>query len=222
MLLKIIDTEDGSTSIYNEELKESYHSTFGAINESIHVFIEAGLSKVKKPETLNILEIGLGTGLNALLSCIYSEEQSLKINYTTIEPQPIEKDIYGQMNFEELLKIKNSNNYFSLIHEASWGELHNIHSKFKITKLKEKLELYQPQITFFNLIYFDAFSPDIQPEIWTLANFTKLFESMQKDGILVTYCAKGQVRRDLKTAGFKIERIPGPKGKREMIRATKP
>lgn len=222
MHLKIIKTEDGSTSVYNENLMECYHSTFGAINESMHVFIEAGLSKITKQDTVNILEIGFGTGLNALLTCIFSEEHSLKIKYSAIESDPLEQDIYNQMNFEECLSIKSSNNYFSNIHEASWSQLRNIHSKFQFTKLKKELELYQPQNNYFHLIYFDAFSPDIQPEMWSLSNFTKLFKSMQQDGILVTYCAKGQVRRDLEKVGFKTERIPGPKGKREMLRATKP
>ncbi len=222
MHLKIIKTEDGSTSVYNENLMESYHSTFGAINESMHVFIEAGLSKITNQDTINILEIGFGTGLNTLLTCIYSEEQCLKIKYFTIESDPIEKDIYEQMNFEECLRIKSSNNYFSNIHKASWDQTHNIHSKFRFSKLKKKLELYQPQNNYFHLIYFDAFSPEIQPEMWSISNFTKLFKSMLEDGILVTYCAKGQVRRDLEKVGFITERIPGPKGKREMLRATKP
>lgn len=221
MHLKIIYTEDGSTSLYDEKLNESYHSTFGAINESKHVFIEAGLNKIKRIETINILEIGLGTGLNALLTCILGEENDLFINYTAIELFPIKEEIYNQMNFKELLNINNANHYFNKIHGVSWGQLNTIHPGFKITKLNYKFELYQPPANFFHLIYFDAFSPDIQPEMWTLTNFKKVFESLKKNGILVTYCAKGQVRRDLEAAGFKTERIPGPKGKREMLRASK-
>ena len=221
MHLKIIQTEDGSTSLYDDRLNESYHSTFGAINESMHVFIEAGLNKISGLDPINILEIGLGTGLNALLTCIISEEKSININYSAIEPYPIKEDIYKQMNFTEYLNAKNPNQYFTNIHEVPWTQINAIHYNFNITKLKEKLELYQIPSDFFNLIYFDAFSPDIQPEIWTLNNFIKIFKSLQKNGILVTYCAKGQVRRDLETAGFITERIPGPKGKREMLRATK-
>lgn len=222
MHLKIIFTEDGSTSIYDDKLNESYHSTFGAINESMHVFIEAGLNKIDNLETINILEIGLGTGLNALLTCLFSEEKDLSINYTAIELFPIEEVIYKQMNFEERLNANKTNHYFNKIHEVPWDNLNTIHPRFKITKLKNKFELYHPPTNFFNLIYFDAFSPDIQPEMWTLSNFIKVFDSLKKNGILVTYCAKGQVRRDLETAGFITERIPGPKGKREMLRATKP
>lgn len=221
MHLKIIQTEDGSTSLYNENLKESYHSRFGAINESLHVFIEAGLNTIKDLDSINILEVGLGTGLNALLTCIQSEQERLTINYFAIEPYPIREEIINQMNFEECLKTTNSKFYFNKIHEDPWDQMMAIHSRFKLTKLRNKLEQYQPPSNFFNLIYFDAFSPDIQPELWSLSNFIKVFESLQLNGVLVTYCAKGQVRRDLQAAGFKTERIPGPKGKREMLRATK-
>lgn len=221
MHLKIIQTEDGSTSLFNEDLNESYHSKFGAINESMHVFIEAGLNRLKGLDTINILEIGLGTGLNALLSCIQGEEKKLIINYIAIEPFPIEKETYDQLNYEECINDQNTKLYFSKIHEAPWRQTNTINSQFIITKLNNKLELYQPPVNFFNLIYFDAFSPDIQPELWSLPNFIKIFESLQQNGILVTYCAKGKVRRDLEAAGFITERIPGPKGKREMLRATK-
>ena len=221
MQLKIIHTEDGSTSLYDEALNESYHSKYGAINESMHVFIEAGLNAIKNPGTINIFEIGLGTGLNALLTCIKSEKNIININYFALEPYPIKKDMYDQMNFEQCLNYKNTNYFFTKIHEVPWNHLNNIHSRFKINKLNKRLEDYQPLNNFFNLIYFDAFSPDIQPEMWTMTNFTKLYESLQQHGILVTYSAKGQVRRDLEKAGFITERIPGPKGKREMLRATK-
>ena len=221
MHLTIIQTEDGSTSLFNEELNESYHSKFGAINESMHVFIEAGLKRIIGLDTINILEIGMGTGLNALLSCIEAEKEKTIINYVAIEPYPIKEKIFNQMNFEECINDENTNLYFSKIHETPWNQINTIHSNFKISKLNNKLELYQPPINYFNLIYFDAFSPDIQPELWSLPNFIKIFESLQQNGILVTYCAKGQVRRDLEGAGFITERIPGPKGKREMLRATK-
>lgn len=221
MALRIIRTEDGSTSLYDDNLKESYHSKFGAINESMHVFIDAGLNRISKLDTINILEIGLGTGLNALLTCLFCEEQSIQINYCAIEPYPIEKKIYNQLNFGKCLKNKNTRKYFNIIHEATWGQENNIHGNFKITKFKEKLSEFETPINYYNLIYFDAFSPDIQPELWTLNNFIKIYESLKQDGILVTYCAKGQVRRDLETAGFLTERLPGPAGKREILRATK-
>ncbi len=221
MHLKIIQTEDGSSSLFNEELNESYHSKYGAINESMHVFIETGLNRLKGLDTINILEIGLGTGLNAFLSCIHGEKNKSNINYVAIEPYPLEKKIFDQMNYEVCINDQNAKLYFSKIHEVAWGQTNTIHKKFKITKLNNKLELYQPPSNFFNLIYFDAFSPDIQPELWSIPNFIKIFESLQQNGILVTYCAKGQVRRDLEAAGFITERIPGPKGKREMLRATK-
>lgn len=221
MQLRVIETEDGSTSVYNDELKESYHSKFGAINESMHVFIEAGLNEIIGLDNINILEIGLGTGLNALLTCLQSEGRKLSINYVTIEPHPIEKKIYTQLNFEECLNAKNVSYYFNKIHEEPWVQIMTIHNSFKLTKLNDKLEQYKPPDNFFNLVYFDAFSPDIQPEMWSLSNFIKIFESLRQNGVLVTYCAKGQVRRDLETAGFITERIPGPKGKREMLRAKK-
>lgn len=221
MHLKIIHTEDGSSSLYDEILNESYHSKYGAINESMHVFINAGLNIVKNLDIVTVLEIGLGTGLNALLTCIRSEEDKINTNYHSLEPNPVELDLYNKLNFGDCLSNKNSNYYFTQIHEAPWSKLSSIHSRFNINKLNQKLDAYQPQINFFNMIYFDAFSPEIQPEMWTLKNFMKLFESLQQNGVFVTYCAKGKVRRDLEKVGFTTERIPGPKGKREMLRAIK-
>ncbi len=221
MHLKIINTEDGSTSLFDEKLNESYHSKFGAINESMHVFIEAGLNSVKDTNTVNILEIGLGTGLNALLTSIISETKNIFINYFALEPKPPDKELLNMMNFADCLDFENSDSYFDKIINSPWERLYAVHSRFKICKLKQKLENFQPKANFFDLIYFDAFSPDIQPEIWSLVNFTSLFKCLRQNGVLVTYSAKGKVRRDLEKAGFTTERIPGPKGKREMLRATK-
>lgn len=218
---RLVITEDGSSSIFILELDEHYHSVHGALQESRHVFIDAGLEyKIKEADKIDILEIGFGTGLNALLSCIEAEKNKKKINYTAIEKYPLRESVISQLNYCTLIEVKDCTQLFNSIHLCDWQSEHNISNYFKLRKCKMNIEdvSFQQQ---FDLIYFDAFAPSAQPELWTDAIFLSMFNALKNNGILVTYCAKGIVKRIMKNAGFIIETLPGPKGKREMTRALK-
>ena len=221
MTQQLVITEDGSSSIFIAELDEHYHSIHGAIQESNHVFIQAGLfQKLKQQKEISILEIGFGTGLNTLLTCIESEQHQQKINYTAIEKFPLQENIYQQLNFCSLLDEPNCANFFNSIHATSWESNNQISTNFNLIKLQQNIEdiKFENQ---FDIIYFDAFAPSAQPELWTSEVFDSMFKSLKNNGILVTYCAKGVVKRTLKSVGFKVEALPGPIGKREMTRAIK-
>ncbi len=216
----IIITKDGSHSLYNSELNEHYHSVHGAIQESLHVFIEAGLKYLTKQKEIKILEVGFGTGLNVLLSLIESSKQNTKINYTTIEAFPLDSNIVANLNY-----IKQHDAYlfeekFNLIHSCKWNNEIKISNNFVFTKLNSKMQNVVLN-EHYDLIYFDAFAPSSQPEMWTKDIFKKIFNATNTNGILVTYCAKGEVKRTLKNVGYTVESIKGPPGKREMIRAVK-
>lgn len=220
----VIQTADASHSLYVQELGESYHSIHGAIQESKHVFIQSGLKQFV-PQThdvnpLNILEIGLGTGLNALLTLIESEQCDIAIQYTAIEAFPLENNLTEQLNYIELLDARQYKAAFDGIHSSDWNKTVRYTEKFELCKLYTTLEkaVFEPG---FHLVYFDAFGPRVQPEMWTDEVFMKLFSVMMQNSCLVTYCAKGEVKRTLKRSGFTVESIPGPPGKREMVRAWK-
>ncbi len=219
---KLIITEDGSHSLYVPELQESFHSSFGAIQESQCIFIEAGLYPLfEKQADINILEIGLGTGLNALLTCIDSEHKQCKVNYTGIEAFPIEKEIYQQLNFGNFLDSQNAADILLQLHETAWNMESILSPYFTFKKIHAGLEDSFFPDSYYDLIYFDAFAPDVQPEMWTEKQFDKLYKTLKPRGVLVTYSCKGIVKRTLKALGFTIEKLPGPKGKREFLRAVK-
>lgn len=208
-------TDDGSHTLFVPEIDECYHSTKGAIQESRHIFIEAGLKQCAKSE-INVLEIGFGTGLNALLTAL---ESDVSVRYTTIElyPVPIEQAL--KLNYPELLEDE-SVVLFEKIHSSPWNEKVQITENFSITKLNADITRtdFDEQ---FDVIYFDAFSPEKQPEMWSEEMFRKLYLCASENAVLTTYCAKGAVRRAMKSAGFAVERLPGPPGKREILRARK-
>jgi len=215
--LKIIKTADGSNTIFSPELNEQYHSLNGAVTESEHVFINAGLNElIPKERNINILEIGMGTGLNILLTYKETLEKRIAVNYHAIEPYPLSSDLYSKLNYA--LQIEKQDNLFNLLHSSGWNEDIPLSAMFSLRKQKNKLEEIELIPDFYSLIYFDAFSPDIQAELWTLEIFNKIYKAVKTGGILVTYSAKGQVRRNLQQAGFIVERLPGPPGKREMLR----
>lgn len=225
---KIIITSDGSHSIYIPEMNEHYHSIHGAIQESKHVFIEAGLKYVTQTSReLNILEIGFGTGLNALLTFLESQNSNLKINYTSIEAFPLSIEIIAELNYASQLDQHNNfenpdpQSAFNKMHNAEWEKEIFITERFKFKKIRNTLQETILKTEEFDLIYFDAFGPPVQPEMWTEEVFSKIASSAKPGGILVTYCAKGEVKRTLKKCGFIIENLPGPPGKREMVRAMK-
>lgn len=220
---KIIITKDGSSSISIPEMNVTYHSVSGAIQESTHVFIQAGLidsGMFDYVAVQGVLEIGFGTGLNALLTLIEADKHKNRIYYTAIEPYPLNDKEISQLNYCEQLNQPRYQQLFERMHECGWEEMFEITENFRLTKIKCNLLDFSTENSFW-LIYFDAFDPDAQPELWTKEVFEKLYGLMNEDGILVTYCSKGEVRRAMQDAGFTIERLTGPQGKREMLRAMK-
>jgi tRNA U34 5-methylaminomethyl-2-thiouridine-forming methyltransferase MnmC len=217
-VLKI--TADGSHTLYVESLDETYHSTHGAIQEAIHVFVEAGLNYFNKSK-INVLEIGFGTGLNAFLTLLESQKDDVEIKYTGIEAFPLGDNITNHLNYVvELNSSKEEKHLFVKLHKVEWENYQKITDNFKLNKTKIELDKFETTEQF-DVIYFDAFGPRVQPEIWTEAIFEKMYNCLANDGVLVTYCAKGTVKRGLKAVGFNIESLPGPPGKREMTRALK-
>jgi len=216
-------TEDGSHTLFVPDLNEHYHSIHGAIRESGHIYIQAGLLPLAAGEpSLSILEIGFGTGLNAFLTLIEAKKLKLDVHYTTIDPMPLAEEIWSALNYPRLIGNKKANEWFWQIHQAPWEVWIDISPKFHLRKVKVALENFEMPGHLFHLVFFDAFAPDVQPELWTEEIFDKIFRMMAPGGKLVTYCCKGYVRRNMLNAGFGIEKLPGPQGKREMLRATKP
>jgi len=217
--VKIILTGDGSHSLLNAELDETYHSRHGAVQESNYVFIEQGLQfwlNRNNNQRLNVLEIGLGTGLNAWLTFRLPQIQSRVIQYFAIEKFPLPVEVWRQLNY-----AATDYECFKKIHTLSWNSWQEISSTSLLYKYEGSLqELEMPQLKF-DVIYYDAFAPNKQPEMWTLAMLEKTIQCLQQGGVFVTYCAKGQLKRDLKTLGLEVQSLPGPPGKREMVRAIK-
>lgn len=215
-------TKDGSHTIYIPELNEHYHSMHGAYTESMHVYINAGLKKKLEecPDQINILEVGLGTGLNVLLTLLELQNTKTEIYYTALEPHPLPEKIWTQLNYTEIIGGNSVREWFEKIHRANFNTEIQLSDNFTLLKKNQKSEHSTSDIKF-DIIYFDAFAPDVQPELWTKENLKKIFDAMRPRGIFVTYCSKGEVRRNLISAGFLIEKLPGAPGKREMLRATK-
>lgn len=216
MKREIIITSDGSTTIHLPEWDEQYHSKHGAIQEAYHVFIEKGL-RILNSDPVSILEIGFGTGLNCFITSI---ESTKKVNYVGIEAYPVPVNEVKQLNYVSELKAEKYAASFEKIHAVSWEEEHDITSNFKLTKRKQFFKDIK-DIDAYNLIYFDAFGARVQPELWTEDVFLIMYKSLKNKGVLVTYSAKGSVRRAMESVGFSVERLPGPPGKREMLRAIK-
>lgn len=215
----IVESADGSHTLHVPDLKEHYHSHKGAIQESQYVFLKMGFEEMTHLTELNILEVGFGTGLNALLTYFKSQPSQI-VRYTALEAYPLPTDILDKLNYPVLIEEGDAIAVFEKIHLATWEEWQVLKPDFELKKVHAKLEDFSCGVQY-DLVYYDAFAPHAQPELWEYTVFRKLFEMMAKDGVLVTYCAKGQVRRDLQAAGFKVERLPGPPGKREMLRARK-
>lgn len=219
MKRRIITTSDGSKTIHLEDWNEQYHSKHGAIQEAYHVFIESGLRRFKN-QHVNILEIGFGTGLNALISLMEAPKCGLTLGYTTVEAYPVTMEEVEQLNYLKALNAPDFEECFKLMHSVDWETPNTIAPQFTLTKQKKDFNTIN-DISLFNLIYFDAFGARVQPELWTVSIFEKMYAALDWDGILVTYSAKGSVRRAMQEVGFEVERLPGPPGKREMLRAIK-
>jgi len=214
-------TNDGSKTLYVPELDEHYHSVHGAYNEAMHVFIDAGLNSLNLDET-NILEIGFGTGLNALLTLRESLQFDQKINYTGVEAYPVLLEEIELVDYKSLIKEdKELQELYLELHSSVWETQVDITPNFTLTKQQKKFADIN-DLNSFDLIYFDAFAPNVQPDLWSIEVFEQMLNSLKPEGMLVTYCAQGQVKRNMKAAGFYVERLPGPPGKREMTKALKP
>ena len=218
---KIVLTEDGSHTVQLNDSKEHYHSTFGAIQESMHIFINHGFKHLSPAiDNIQIFEVGFGTGLNAFLTYLQTSDKDIFVNYTAIEAFPLDKEIYSELNYHKLIKSGEGEQIFALMHDAPWNQIFFISPKFALTKVQTKIENFDLRNKY-HIIYFDAFDPEYQPELWTESIFNKMYKMLEPGGIIITYCAKGKVKRAMKSAGFKIEELPGPPGKREITRGYK-
>ena len=220
---KIIKTGDGSVTIHLSEWDEQYHSKHGAIQEAQHVFIKMGLEYwvgLNKEKQISILEIGFGTGLNAFITFLEAKKLQLNINYTGVEAYPVSEAEIGELNYSEMLSAENQLGAFQKMHQIPWNTQEAIAENFQLEKQQKRFEEIE-DVNKYDLVFFDAFGARVQPELWTEEIFDKMYDAMKNNGVLVTYSAKGSVRRAMQTAGFIVERLPGPPGKREMLRALK-
>lgn len=218
MQRNIVTTKDGSHSLFIPDMNEHYHSSWGAITESMHVFINAGFRKIET-NTVHIFEMGFGTGLNALLTLNEILGTNQIVYYTTAEKYPLTSQEANRLNYPELVKVELKNE-FSAMHQAPWNQTTAITRRFSLTKLKSDIQELDLQ-GMFDLIYFDAFAPGKQPQLWSPDIFKMLFSQLKKSGIITTYAAKGDIRRGWQSLGLNVEKLPGPPGKREFLRGRK-
>jgi tRNA U34 5-methylaminomethyl-2-thiouridine-forming methyltransferase MnmC len=216
---EIIQTKDGSTTIHLPEWDECYHSKHGAIQEAYHVFIKNGLSLFEN-QSISILEIGFGTGLNAFITCLESQKLNQKIDYVGVEAYPISADEVLQMNYVSELQAEQKREVFEKIHQTNWEVNNEIDINFTLNKRKQFFDDIIDENSF-DLIYFDAFGYRVQPELWSTEIFRKMYFALKKNGVLVTYAARGVIKRSMIEVGFTVEKLPGAPGKREMFRARK-
>lgn len=215
-------TGDGSHTLYVPELNENYHSYHGAYAEAVHVFIDMGLMTAKDHfSPINVFEVGFGTGLNATLSYEFSVKENHPVYYTGIEKYPLENSVISQLNYSEFWKNADMDEIFRKMHEEKWDSAVSFTNKFEFKKINGSVLDFILETGHYHVIFFDAFAPEKQPEMWSVELFKKLYDSLAKGGMLVTYCAKGQFKRDLKAAGFEVQTLVGPPGKREMVRGMK-
>lgn len=218
--LRTVTTADGSVTLFLPDRDETYHSVHGAETESMHVFIKNGLEVAANDKAkLKVLEIGFGTGLNALLALLFAEKNQIAIEFVSTEKYPLQKEMVLQLNYGKRLL---ADELFLQLHTCSWNEVHPLNAHFSLFKHEGDFREANLEANSYDVIFFDAFAPRVQPELWTIEVFQQMYRLLHPGGILVTYCAKGEVKRTMKAAGFSVERLPGPPGKREMTRARKP
>ena len=216
---ELVTTADGSQSISDGRTGETFHSINGAITESRLVFISNGLEFFKTKtgsQKIAVLEIGFGTGLNAWLSLLKATAWQQQIDYTALEAFPLEMALAESLNYVEKQLDKQN---FMALHLSEWGKPVQLDEYFQLTKIRQDLRAFSGEVSGFDVIFFDAFSPNVQPELWTEEIFSRLFHSLKSGGVLVTYSARGSVKNALRLAGFTVKRLPGPPGKRHVIRA---
>lgn len=221
--VKIIVTEDGSHSLYHAELNETYHSFHGAVQESKHVFLKEGLDYLQShfgAKGIRVLEVGFGTGLNAILASEWAKEKEINIEYIALEPFPLGEEVYQALNYHEFFQDKTVKERFLELHAAPWEKPFQRNIFFSIFKTESKLQDFHTD-RFFDIVFFDAFAPSKQAEMWDLALIEQTASMLDSNGVFVTYCAKGQLKRDLKAVGLTVETLAGPPGKKEMVRGVK-
>jgi tRNA U34 5-methylaminomethyl-2-thiouridine-forming methyltransferase MnmC len=216
---EIITTDDGSVTIFLPEMNETYHSKFGAIQEARHVFIQNGLDLTQGKPTA-ILEIGFGTGLNAFITFLESRKNNQHIDYTGVEAYPVSPEESSLLNYVTELKAPQFTNVFNKMHSSNWGDATILADNFLLTKRKQRFEDID-DVNKFDLIYFDAFGYPSQPDLWSEAIFKSMYTALKPNGILVTYACRTVIKNAMKAAGFTTQKLPGPPGKREMLRAHK-
>ena len=217
---ELVITKDGSHTLFLPELNEHYHSIFGAIQESKHVFIKEGLNYLNR-KNITVFEIGFGTGLNAMLTILEAIQNNFGVDYYAIEKYPLDIKTIYQLNYPELLKLnKHKKDLFYEIHKTEWDKKIEIDKNFRLTKIKNDITEFSIPFLY-DIVYFDDFAPEKQPEMWSRKVFKKVYNNLNRKGILTTYCAKGIVKRTLISVGYRVESIPGPQGKIEIIRAHK-
>jgi len=218
---EIIITKDGSHSINISNTNITYHSKYGAIQESKHVYIEAALKQLLNQKScINIFEMGFGTGLNTLLTLIEAENNRQKIYYETVEEFSLEKEFFEKLNYCEQLQRQDLQLPFLQLHNCDWQKEISLTSFLDFKKTNTSLQNYIFNKTF-DIIFYDAFAPRAQPELWTTEIFIKLFDALFQNGLLITYCSKSDVQRAMQAAGFVVQKLPGPLYKREILRAIK-
>lgn len=220
--VKLILTADGSHSLLNTALDETYHSRHGAVQESAHVFIRHGLTYAweQNPaaQQLKVFELGFGTGLNAWLALQFAKQQNLSVTYTTVESYPLTAAVWQQLNYVSA----SSRTDFDALHQATWNQSAVINRHLTLRKLNQDWDKTELESDFYDVCFFDAFAPNKQPELWSRASLQKAANALTAGGVFVTYCAQGQLKRNLRALGLKVETLAGPPGKREMVRAIKP
>lgn len=217
--IKLKETGDGSHTLYVPALNEHFHSLHGAIQESEHVFLKMGFKAIADKDPVRILEVGMGTGLNVLLTFISNTVLKREVHYTAIEKFPLSLGTVQKLNYDQYFEPVYAD-VFQKIHESPMNETCQLSAQFLLNKLEIDWLGFQSE-KMFDLVYFDAFGPDKQPEMWSQEVFQRLYDQMEEEGVLVTYSAKGLIKRRLKQVGFQVESLEGPPGKREMIRAVR-
>ena len=217
---EIIITKDGSTSIYIPEWDETYHSKFGAIQEAKHVFIKNGLALFEAVLEISILEIGFGTGLNAFITMLEAEHRQIKVNYVAVEAYPVAFEDIVQLNYATQLEVPNRQADFEQLHTLSWEETIEVTPYFTLTKRKQFFNDITDENAY-DLIYFDAFGYNVQPELWNEAIFEIMYRALKSKGILTTYACRTTIKNAMQAVGFETKKLPGAPGKREMLRALK-
>ena len=220
---QFIITEDGSHTLFLPELNETYHSVHGAIQESNHEFVDQGLKYLldeSKPAKIEVFEVGFGTGLNALLSILFAKRHGISMVYSSIEPFPLSHDEVRKLNYTNILKDAAAAELFTRIHDAEWDANRSIAPAMELIKIKDTIQNFRFKNEM-GICFFDAFAPSRQPEMWEFDILSKIYGALRRGGVFVTYCAMGQLKRDLKSIGFEVQCLPGPPGKKEMIRGIK-